>query len=111
MFKNYLLLFLFSTNALAQTLQIEKGPVTRNDRLKGTLLLSSPLSGQGRLTLTWTDSYGRTVAVESRKVTLKDKAMPFELPLRPAVALHIANGDAQLVVQPADAGGTFAITC
>jgi len=87
MFKNYLLLFLFSTNALAQTLQIEKGPVTRNDRLKGTLLLSSPLSGQGRLTLTWTDSYGRTVAVESRKVTLKDKAMPFELPLRPAVAL------------------------
>src|SRR5437870_5408977 len=87
MFKNYLLLFLFSTNALAQTLQIEKGPVTRNDQLKGVLLLSSSLSGQGRLTLTWTDSYGRTVDVRFLKVMSKDKALAFELPLRPAVTL------------------------
>ena len=67
MLRHGLLLFLLSTNALAQTLEIEKGLITRNDRLKGALLLSSPLSGQGQLTLTWTDSYGRTVAVESRK--------------------------------------------
>ena len=87
MFKHCLLLLLLSTNTLAQTLQIEKGLVTRNDMLKGALLLSSPLSGQGQLTLTWTDSYGRTVAVLPNKVTLQDKAVPFEFPLRPAVAL------------------------
>ena len=72
MFKQSLLWLALSATGLAQTVQLESGLVTRNDTLKGTLVLSSPLSGQGQLTLTWTDSYGRTVAVESRKLTLKD---------------------------------------
>jgi hypothetical protein len=61
--------------------------VTRNDTLNGALALNSPLSGPGQLTLTWTDSYGRTVAVESRKVTLKGSSVPIRLRLKPAVAL------------------------
>lgn len=87
MFRNILLLLLFSTNVLAQVLQIEKEPVTRSGSLKGTLLLASPRSGQGQLRLTWTDSYRRTVSVESRKVALSNNAVPFELSLKPAVAL------------------------
>src|SRR5262247_764727 len=72
---------------LAQTLELEPGLVTRNDVLKGTLKLTSALSGPGRLTLTWTDSYGRTVAVESQKVSLTGKSIPFQMRLRRAVAL------------------------
>jgi glycosyl hydrolase family 42 (putative beta-galactosidase) len=87
MLRQGLLLFLLSSTTLAQTLQIDKGLVTRDDTLKGTLLLPSPLSGQGQLTLNWSDSYGRTVAVRSFQVVLKDKAVPFELPLKSAVAL------------------------
>ena len=87
MFKQCLLWLALSATGLAQTLQLESGLVTREDTLKGALVLNSPLSGQGQLTLTWTDSYGRTVAVESRKVTLKDPSVPFELRLKPAVAL------------------------
>src|SRR5512145_3021791 len=87
MLKHCLLSLALSATGLAQTLRLESGLVTRNDTLKGVLALNSPLSGQGQLTLTWTDSYGRTVAVESRKVTLKDQSVPFELRLKPAVAL------------------------
>jgi hypothetical protein len=64
-----LLLFL-CTSAFAQMLQISPELVTRNNTLKGALQLSSSLSGQGQLTLTWTDSYGRTVAVQSHKPVL-----------------------------------------
>src|SRR5262245_52454811 len=87
MIRQGLLLFLLSSTTLAQTLQIDKGLITRDDTLKGTLLLASPLSGQGQLTLNWSDSYGRTVALRSFQVIVKDKAVPFELPLKPAVAL------------------------
>jgi hypothetical protein len=87
MLRYCLLSLLISTNTLAQTLQIGKGLVTRDDTLHGVLLLSSPLSGQGQLTLTWTDSYGRTVAVLPSEVTVSDKTVPFEFPLRQAVAL------------------------
>ena len=87
MFKQCLVWLALSATGLAQTLQLESELVTREDTLKGALVLNSPLSGQGQLTLTWTDSYGRTVAVESRKVTLKDRSVPFELRLKPAVAL------------------------
>ncbi len=85
MLRTCILLLLLTANALAQTLQIDKGPVTRHDTLKGILVLPSPLSGQ--LRLTWTDSYGRTVAVESRKITPQDKTQPFAISLKPAVAL------------------------
>jgi hypothetical protein len=61
--------------------------VTRNDTLKGALRLITPLSGTGKLTLRWTDSYGRTVAVESRSVTLKNGVATFQLSLKSAVAL------------------------
>jgi len=87
MFRNCLLLLLISTNALGQTLQIDQGLVTRDDTLKGTLLLSSPLSGQGKLTLNWSDSYGRTVAVQSSQVVVKGKAVPLRLSLKPAITL------------------------
>ena len=87
MFKHGLLFFLLCTNTLAQTLQIDKGIVTRNDTLKGKVLLSSPLSGGGQLTLTWTDSYGRTVALLSSNVTSRGNVLPFQLPLKPAVSL------------------------
>ena len=66
--RHCLLLLLLSSNSLAQTLQVDKGLVTGDDSLKRTLLLSSPLSGQGQLTLNWSDSYGRTVTVQSRQV-------------------------------------------
>jgi len=87
MLRYCLLLLLISTNTLAQTLQIQKGLVTRNGKLKRTLLLSSALSGLGQLTLTWTDSYGRTVAVLLNKVTLKNKVVPFQSPVKHAVSL------------------------
>ena len=87
MLKHCLLLLALSATGWAQTLQLESGLVTRDDTLKGALALNSPLSGQGQLTLTWTDSYGRTVAVESRKVTLKGSSVPIQLRLKPAVAL------------------------
>lgn len=87
MLKHCLLWLALSATSLAQTLEIESGLVTRNDTLKGALRLNVPLSGAGQLTLTWTDSYGRTVAVESHNVTLKDRSVPFQLSLKPAVAL------------------------
>ena len=108
MFKQSLLWLALSATGLAQTVQLESGLVTRNDTLKGTLVLSSPLSGQGQLTLTWTDSYGRTVAVESRKLTLKDQSVPFELRLKPAVALfnslsaELTSGQGTVKAGPAE---------
>lgn len=87
MLKHCLLWLALSATGFAQTLEIESGLVTRNDTLKGALRLNAPLSGPGQLTLTWTDSYGRTVSVESRNVTLKDRSVPFQLSLKPAVAM------------------------
>src|SRR5215510_14208756 len=87
MLKYVLLWLAFCAAGLGQTLELEPGLVTRNDVLKGTLKLTSAISGPGRLTLTWTDSYGRTVAVESQKVSLIGKSVPFQMRLRRAVAL------------------------
>ena len=76
--------------------------------MKGALVLNSPLSGQGQLTLTWTDSYGRTVAVESRTVTLNDRSVPFELRLKPAVSLFnflsvgLTSGQSTVKAGPAE---------
>jgi hypothetical protein len=121
MLKQCLLWLAFSATGLAQTLQLDSGLVTRNDTLKGSLLLSSPLSGQGQLTLTWTDSYGRTVAVETRKVTL-DRSLPFQLSLKPAVALlnsltaeltsnqtTLKAGPAEFVVTPNEAWDDYQV--
>jgi hypothetical protein len=108
MVKHCLLWLALTATGLAQTLQLESALVTRNDTLKGTLVLNSPLSGQGQLTLTWTDSYGRTVAVESRTVTLNDRSVPFELRLKPAVALFnflsvgLTSGQSTVKAGPAE---------
>ncbi|HEU0006831.1 MAG TPA: beta-galactosidase trimerization domain-containing protein [Terriglobia bacterium] len=108
MFKHCLLWLVLSATGLAQTLQLESGLVTCNDTLKGALVLNSPLSGQGQLTLTWTDSYERTVAVESRTVTLNDRSVPFELRLKPAVALFnflsvgLTSGQSTVKAGPAE---------
>ena len=74
--------------ASAQTLQIGPDIVTRDDALKATLKLPRPLTGPGELKLTWTDSYGRTVAVQTRKVQLNGAEAPITLPLARAVAMQ-----------------------
>src|SRR4030095_15569673 len=108
MLKQCLLWLAFSATGLAQTLQLESGLVTRNDTLKGVLALNSPLSGQGQITLTWTDSYGRTVGLESRKVTLKGSSVPIQLSLKPAVALlnslsvELTSGQGTVKAGPTD---------
>ena len=108
MLKHCLLWLALSATGAAQTLQLDSGLVTRNDTLKGVLELATPLSGQGELVLTWTDSYGRTVAVQSQKVTLKDRSVPFQLRLKPAVALlnalsaRLTSGETTVKAEPAD---------
>src|SRR6185503_13719432 len=108
MLKHCLLWLALSATGLAQTLQLESGLVTRNDTLKGALALNSPLSGPGQLTLTWTDSYGRTVAVESLKVTLTGSSVPIQLRLKPAVALlnflsvELTSGQSTVKAGPAE---------
>lgn len=72
----------------ADTLEISGQIVTKNDSLTATLNLPAPLAGQGTLTLTWTDSFGRTVAVIDKPVTLAGKTLPITLPLDRAVALQ-----------------------
>lgn len=74
--------------AAAQSLQIDEGLVTREDSLKAELKLKSPLEGEGRLRLVWTDSYGRTVAEETRKVRVRGAAVAVSLPLARAVAMQ-----------------------
>jgi len=87
MFAHGLLILLLSSYAVAQGLEIGKGLVTRDDTLKGIFRSSSPLTGRETLTLRWTDSYGRIVAVQSFRATPNERTIPFELPLKPAVAL------------------------
>ena len=88
MFKRLCLLLCLSSSSAAQTLEIDPGIVTRTDSLKGRLSLLPPVSGRGHLTLTWSDTYGRIVAINSRDVTLEGKTLPFELSLQPALALQ-----------------------
>ena len=108
MFKHCLLWLALTATGAAQTLQLDSGLVTRNDTLKGVLQFATPLSGQGELVLTWTDSYGRMVAVQSQKVTLKDKSVPFRLRLKPAVALlnalsaRLTSGETTVKAGPVD---------
>jgi len=73
--------------AYAQQFRIDPGTVTQDDALTGTVRLREPATGPGTLCLTWTDSYGRTVAVERREVTVDGDAVPFTLPLTRALAL------------------------
>lgn len=70
----------------AQTLEIDKGLVTQQGALHAALLLKSAAAGDGKLTLDWTDCWGRTVAHETRAVKVAGDRVPFELPLERAVA-------------------------
>jgi hypothetical protein len=75
-------------SAAAQTLEIDQSIVTRRDSLKATVRLASPLQGPGTLNLRWTDSYGRTVAAESRTVQIRGASVPVTIPLQRAVAME-----------------------
>ena len=77
--------------ALAAELHIGRDIVTRNDTLRAVLKLPKALTGLGTLTLTWTDCYGRTVAVVKKTVRVAGKTMPVSLALaRPLeIGLHI----------------------
>ncbi len=83
-----LLLLVTSLAPAADVLQIGDQIVTKNDSLSAVLDLPQPLQGQGQLTLTWTDSYGRTVAVVEKSVSLAGDKLPISLPLDRAVALQ-----------------------
>lgn len=73
---------------LAATIDPGDEIVTRADRLRGRLVLPEPLDGKAKLKLTWTDSYGRTVALEESDVQADAGIVPFEIDLAPAVALQ-----------------------
>jgi hypothetical protein len=73
---------------LAAELEIGKQIVTRNDTLRAVLKLPKALAGQGTLTLHWTDSYGRTVAVDKQNVRVSGRTVSVSVPLDRAVALH-----------------------
>ena len=73
---------------MAQTLEVDKGLVTRGDTLKAVLQLKDPLPGDGKLTLLWTDCWGRTVANETRDVKVDGNRVAVVLPLARAVAMQ-----------------------
>src|SRR5512143_2954337 len=84
-----ILVLAFTGPAVAQTLVFDASSnVTRNDTLKASLRLKSALKGEGNLRLRWTDSYGRVVADESRRVKVAGDTVPISLPLRRAVAMQ-----------------------
>ncbi len=83
-----LVLMLAASLAWAQSLQVDKGIVTRDDSLKAEMKLPQPLKGEGQLKLTWTDSYGRTVAQTARQVQVDGDTLAVSLPLAPAVAMQ-----------------------
>lgn len=74
--------------AVAANLQISDQIVTKNDSLSAVLPLPAPMRGQGQLTLTWTDSYGRTVEVLNKAVNVAGDKVSVSLPLDRAVALQ-----------------------
>ncbi len=73
---------------MAAELEIDQAIVTNNDTLKAVLKLPAAMRGTGELTLTWTDSYGRTVAVETSQVQLAGREVAISLPLARAVAMQ-----------------------
>lgn len=102
--------------AMATQLQVSDDIVTRSDRLQAVLQLPKPVEGTGHLKLTWTDTLGRTVAVEEREVTIKGATVPISLKLDRAVAMRnmleaeitiggeiLRAPKAEFVVTPSDA--------
>lgn len=75
-----------STNA--SDLEIGREIVTRAESLRAGLNLPAPLQGDGQLRLTWTDSFGRTVADETQPVRVNGARVPILLPLARAVSMQ-----------------------
>ena len=73
--------------AMAAELKIADKIVTRTDSLEAVLTLPRAMTSEGKLTLTWTDSYGRTVAVQTAKVPVRGRQVPIGLPLARAAAM------------------------
>lgn len=69
-------------------IHLDEGIVTRNDILKGVLKLDDPFEVQGQLKLIWTDSFGRTVAVETQTLNIASDSIPFEISLSRGVTLQ-----------------------
>jgi len=101
--------------ALAGELEIGSRIVTRKDSVRAVLKLTKALKGAGRLKLTWTDAYGRTVAAEEKPVKVDGREVAVVLPLARAVAMvnflaaELTVGDqtlrapkAEFVVTPTD---------
>ncbi len=87
--KRIVWLFVLMTGfAQAQTIETDGSIVTRADTLKATIRLKAPVHGEATLALKWTDSYGRLVADETRKIRLDGDSVPLSLPLRRAVAMQ-----------------------
>ena len=85
---------LLTLAAAGQTLDIDKTIVTRNDSLKATLKLPAKLAAEGKLALTWTDSYGRTVARHEQPVPAGADSVAITLPLaRAAAMLNVLQGE------------------
>jgi len=74
--------------AMAAEMKIDDRIVTRNDILEGVVKLDAPTPAAGEAKLTWTDSYGRTVAVETVPVRAGASELPVKLPLGRAVAMQ-----------------------
>ncbi len=110
-----LTLLLTAGMALAGQLEIGSRIVTRKDSLRAVLKLTKALKGAGRLKLTWTDTYGRTVAAEEKPVKVNGREVAVVLPLARAAAMvnflaaELTVGEttvrapkAQFVVTPTD---------
>ena len=79
----------------------------RGDAISGKIVLAKALTAAGKVTLTWTDCFGRTVAVHEEVGEAGEKEMPFEFPAAPALAL----GNTLLVnVADATANQTYSAT-
>jgi hypothetical protein len=78
-------------------LEVSPDIVTRAGTLGAVLKLNESVHGDGQLKLTWTDSFGRTVAEETQAVKVNGNSMPIHLPLARAVVM-LNTLEAQLTV-------------
>jgi hypothetical protein len=108
-----LMLFtLLACTAHAENLELGSGLLTRSGTLEGKFHLSEKKSGDAQLQLTWVDSYGRTVASESRPLHVAGDEVQFKLPLSRGIAL-INHLEVQLMMDGKEiqgGKGDFVIT-
>jgi len=73
--------------AVPVELKLKQLAFTRGDEISGKIVLAKPLAVGGKVTLTWTDCFNRTVAVQEEPGEAGEKELSFELPAAPALAL------------------------